>query len=136
MHLKKNFGFYFSLILIIIQIISFVIYCIAGKPINFSKGTTISAPPKRVAMKINADWIKANLLNVHDEEKDIQSKDEIDDEFVMEEFNYNIDKHDTSSYSVDTDLAKKQIGDNKDTEKDGLAEKPEGKKKKNINFIT
>ena len=133
-HLKKNFGFYFSLISIILQIILFIIYCIAGKPINFSKGTIASKsnPPKRVAMKINADWIKANLLKEHDEEKDIQSKDEIDDEFVMEEFNYNIDKHDTSSYSVDTDLAKKQIGDNKETEKDGLTEKPDGKKKKKI----
>ena len=133
-HIKKNFGFYFSLIVIILQIILFIIYCIAGKPINFSKGTvaSTSAPPKRIAMKINADWIKANLLNDHDEEKDIQSKDEIDDEFVMEEFNYNIDKHDTSSYSVDTDLAKKQIGDNKDTEKEGLTEKPDGKKKKKI----
>ena len=133
-HIKANFGFYISIISIILQCILFVVYACVGKQINFSKSTaaSISAPPKRVHMKINADWIKANLLNDHDEEKDIQSKDEIDDEFVMEEFNYNIDKHDTSSYSVDTDLAKKHISDNKDTEKDGLAEKPDGKKKKKI----
>ena len=50
--------------------------------------------------------MKINLRQA--EEKDIQSKDEIDDEFVIEEFNYNIDKHESSSYSIDTDLAKKQ----------------------------
>ena len=129
-HFISNFGFFISIICIILQLILFLIYIIIGKPINFSKNT--SAPPKRVYLRVNAEWIKtqgANLVNNHDEEKDIQSKDEIDDEFVIEEFNYNIDKHESSSYSIDTDLAKKQDEANKVTEKDNLKEKPDGKKK-------
>lgn len=129
-HFKSNFGFFISLICIILQIILFLLFILVGKPINFASKTT-SSPPKKVYLRVNADWIKtqgANLNN-HDEEKDIQSKDEIEDEFVIEEFNYNIDKHESSSYSVDTDLAKKQEEVNK------LKEKPDGKGKNTLTLL-